>query len=136
MFRKIKDYEYYGEISDSGEVKSYARRKNRKPSLNASGFHYITINSKKELIKNLVAKTWIRDFNLKYEHVVFIDGDTTNHHYSNLRIEPINRFKLSQEAAKEIRELYHKGMRMQGLADKYEVSKSMISDIINSKKYK
>ncbi|MCS5737540.1 helix-turn-helix domain-containing protein, partial [Herbiconiux daphne] len=123
------------EIDEYGNVKSYSSKTHRKTCLDCLGQVGLTINKKRVLVKNLVAQTFIRDFDLKREYVIYLDGNTNNHHYKNLDIVPIDRFKLTPEAAEEIRKQYKSGDKLRTIASKYNVSLSMISQIVNGKRY-
>ncbi|XGI80665.1 hypothetical protein ACED16_02535 [Enterobacter hormaechei] len=135
MFKPIYGFEDYGVIDENGNIKRHKSDKIRKTCFDTRGREGLTINQKRVLVKNLVAKTFIRDYNSKTERVVYIDGNTNNHHYLNLSIEKNDRFKLSQEVAEEIRNQYKAGSKLIDLANKYNVSECMVSYVVNGKRY-
>ncbi|EMZ2428553.1 hypothetical protein ABDC18_002862 [Escherichia coli] len=136
MEKPIFNFESYGVIDEKGNVRNHSRKTYRKTCLDHLGQRGLTISGKRVLIKNLVAQTFLRDFDPATEHVIFIDGDSNNFHYINLDIIPIDRFKLSQKVAEQIKQEYSAGYKQKDLASKYKVCHTMISKIVNGKRYK
>ncbi|MCS5737045.1 hypothetical protein [Herbiconiux daphne] len=132
MEKPICYFENYGTITEDGKVRSYKRKGCfRKTCIDSLGQEGITINSKRVLIKHLVYTTFVGSYDAKRECIYHIDGNMNNHHFSNLAVKPIDRFKLSQKVAEEIRKERKAGAKLASLAVKYQVSKAMISKIVN-----
>lgn len=137
MQKEIKHLEWYGVISEDGVVKSHKSVKHRNTYQDKTNHVCIRINKKTYRIKNLVASTFIRDWDSKHEEVVYIDGDKLNNHYTNLDIVPItNRLKLTQEAADLIREQYKAGHRKSALARQYKISLTTLDKVLNGKSWR
>lgn len=136
MYKSIFNFENYdGGIDEYGNVYSHRTDKIRNTCKDRLGQIGLTIGKKRVLVKHLVYTTFVSDYDSERERVVFIDGNMNNHHYLNLKLEPIKRFKLSPDAAEAIRQERNAGSKILTLAQKYNVSKTMISKIVNGERY-
>lgn len=125
-----------------------------KPNKDRYGYLKVNVNEKTMKIHRLVAKAFI-DNPLNKEQVNHINGiktdnslgnlvwvtcsENTTHAYNNglnVNVKKSIR-KVTFEQAQRIRVLYNTGkFNQKDLSDKFNISKSSISFIINNKKYK
>ena len=131
--KDIKDLESYGAITEWGEVIPHESKIIRKTYKDKSNQVCINIEKKTYRIKNLVAATFLHGWNSDSEEVKHIDGNKENNHYTNLEIVPIiDRYKITQEVADQIRQLNKAGHRKSALAKRFKVSNTTICKIINN----
>lgn len=158
IWKDITDYEGLYQISNLGFVRSLPRNGTiNEPMLLSSwvdnkGYPKVTLSKagkrKQFSIHRLVAQAFIPNPN-NLPDVRFIDGNRLNAVSSNLEWCNISNIvkkqqyslnaKFTKETVKIIRASYIKGDKdfgCLGLANKYGVSKSTMSDILNGKTYK
>lgn len=161
IWKDITDYEGLYQISNLGFVRSYPRNGTKNEMIYLSawldkyGYPKVTLskNGKRKQfpIHRLVAKAFI-DNPQNLPDVRFIDGNKLNAVYTNLewcnmsnlpkivRCGSFNTMaKFTEKQVKEIRASFIKGHKeygCNGLAKKYGVSKSTMSELLNGKTYK
>lgn len=159
LWKDIKGYEGHYQISNSGEVKSL--KKNRQKILsnrvNAFGYHHVSLlkdgKTKEKLVHRLVAEHFLNE--TEKETVNHIDCNKINNHVDNLEWatrseqmihayhhklkKPVHNGILTDEEVREIRSIYKartKDLGMRALARKYNVSDSTIFKLISNRSYK
>jgi hypothetical protein len=130
----------------------------RKPSTDKKGYHHITLSSNGQrttyLVHRLVAQQYISNPN-NLPQVNHIDGNKQNNHMTNLEwctntnnINHANnlglscykgskngRAKLNNDQVKEIKLLLSQNIKNKEIAEKFNVSKSVICDIKHKRKW-
>ena len=134
MFKTIKGFESYGEINELGEIKAFHAKKLRKTFKDVTNQICVTIKGKRCRVKDLVAVTFIREYESEFEKVIYLNGDKNNVHYSNLDIVP--RYKLNKEQVAAIKEQYAKGHKISSIAKQFGVSKTSVSRILKGETWK
>lgn len=151
-WRRIKGYEEFYLVSDTGEVFSIRRAKKLKPAKSGDGYLqvYLCVNGKvkTKLIHRLIAKAFI--FNPhNYPIINHLDGMKTNNNINNLewctssennkhafkmgfqtnKGSKHPRSKLKEEDIWEVLELLSKGETQTSIAKKFGVDPTTISMI-------
>lgn len=156
MYKNIIGFDNY-KINEFGEVVNIKTNKILKPSPCGKGYLKLTLckNGKcyGKYIHQLVAETFIGKVDgLIVNH---IDGNKLNNHYSNLEYctysqnnyhayntnlkpkgENFYNSKLTKEQVIQIRKEYTKNHTFQDFANKYNVSRATIRDVILYKTWK
>lgn len=141
-------------ITNKGAVLSYFNNKEKelKTQTDKKGYEKIKLNGKTYRIHRLVAEAFIANPD-NLPQVNHIDGNKQNNDVSNLewcdnsfnqkhawdnnlqQKRHATNCSLTQEQANSIREEYKNGISITPLANKYNVSKTTIKDILNGKYY-
>ena len=156
-FIDVPKYEGLYKINKQGDVYSFITNKILIHNKNTRGYHYVRLCKNKEqknnLIHRLVAEAFILNQNSK-EEVNHIDGDKNNNAMSNLEwcTSQENKShawstglcksemykipkKLTKSIVDDIRLMSAMKVRGNKIAEKYNVSPTMISYIINNKQW-
>jgi len=159
IWKDIEGYEGIYLISNLGRVKSlYGKGRIRAQTPDKDGYLkvglYKNAKQKNAIVSRLVAKAFIEG---EKEQVNHIDGDKKNNRVSNLEWvdnqenidhawdtglytlerQMMRPSKLDKDKVIEIRESYSKGERSYGeLAKLYDVSKSLIADVVKRRCWK
>ena len=154
IWKPIKGYEGYYEVSNLGNIFSIRRNIIVKPYINQTGYYMVNLWFKckqdKRLISRLVAEAFIE--NPENKPVInHKDGNRLNNFVDNLEwctqsenlkhayatgLRKQEYKKISNEQAKEIIYLRKNGTSLKTLADKYNISTSLVSMICNGKRRK
>ena len=145
IFKDVKGYKGYYEISNLGRVRStsYKGKRILKPAITKNGYLNVVfcINQKKEhkLIHRLVAETFIPNIN-NYSTVNHKDENKLNNCVENLEwlsIEDNNRYSnskmLNKEQVLQIPILIEKGYTQLEIANHFNISRRAIQFILNGK---
>ena len=143
IFKDVKGYEGYYEISNLGRVRStsYKGKRILKPAITKNGYLNVVfcINQKKEhkLIHRLVAETFIPNIN-NYSTVNHKDENKLNNCVENLEwlsVEDNNRYSnskmLTKEQVLQIPLLIEKGYTQLEIANHFNISRRAIQFILN-----
>ena len=143
IFKDVKGYEGYYEISNLGRVRStsYKGKRILKPAITKNGYLNVVfcINQKKEhkFIHRLVAETFIPNIN-NYSTVNHKDENKLNNCVENLEwlsVEGNNRYSnskmLTKEQVLQIPTLIKKGYTQLEIANHFNVSRRTIQFILN-----
>ena len=148
IFKDVKGYEGYYEISNLGRVRStsYKGKKILKPAITKNGYLNVIfcINQKKEhkLVHRLVAETFIPNIN-NYSTVNHKDENKLNNCVENLEwmsIEDNNRYSnskmLTKEKVLQIPSLIDQGYTQLEIAKYFNVSRRAIQSILRGEHWK
>lgn len=143
IFKDVKGYEGYYEISNLGRVRStsYKGKKILKPAITKNGYLNVIfcINQKKEhkLVHRLVAEAFIPNIN-NYSTVNHKDENKLNNCVENLEwlsVEDNNRYSnskmLTKEKVLQIPSLIDQGYTQLEIANHFNVSRRAIQFILN-----
>lgn len=142
---------YY--ITENGNIYSTITNKMLKTVIDKKGYENIKLRGKTYKVHRLVALTYIKNIN-NYDQVNHIDGNKSNNNVKNLEWcnnsynqkhawdnnlrknkEAPNR-KFTDNQVEQIRkEYFESNISHRGLAEKYGVSKTTITDILNGRYY-
>lgn len=162
MWKTIPAFGGRYEASETGEIRHSLNKNIRKARKNKYG--YLQLNFSRNdgtgksdtiLVHRLIALTFLPNPN-NLPEVNHIDGDKTNNNINNLEWCSISdnqkhafklglqqtykgeahvKAKLTNEQAKQIRQLYIAGISQQKIADCFNVSQRTISKIIRGERY-
>ena len=148
IFKDVKGYEGYYEISNLGRVRStsYKGKRILKPALTKNGYLNVIfcVNQKKEhkLIHRLVAEAFIPNIN-NYSTVNHKDEDKLNNYVENLEwlsVEDNNRYSnskmLTKEKVLQIPSLIDQGYTQLEIAKYFNVSRRAIQSILRGEHWK
>ena len=148
IFKDVKGYEGYYEISNLGRVRStsYKGKRILKPAITKNGYLNVIfcINQKKEhkLVHRLVAEAFIPNIN-NYSRVNHKDEDKLNNYVENLEwlsVEDNNRYSNSKMRTKEkvlqIPSLIDQGYTQLEIAKYFNVSRRAIQSILRGEHWK
>ena len=148
IFKDVKGYEGYYEISNLGRVRStsYKGKKILKPAVTKNGYLNVIfcINQKKEhkLVHRLVAEAFIPNIN-NYSTVNHKDEDKLNNCVENLEwlsVENNNRYSnskmLTKEKVLQIPSLIDQGYTQLEIAKYFNVSRRAIQSILRGEHWK
>ena len=148
IFKDVKGYEGYYEISNLGRVRStsYKGKRILKPAITKNGYLNVVfcVNQKKEhkLIHRLVAETFIPNIN-NYSTVNHKDEDKLNNCVENLEwlsVEDNNRYSnskmLTKEQVLQIPSLIDQGYTQLEIAKYFNVSRRAIQSILRGEHWK
>ena len=148
IFKDVKGYEGYYEISNLGRVRStsYKGKKILKPAVTKNGYLNVIfcINQKKEhkLVHRLVAEAFIPNIN-NYSTVNHKDEDKLNNYVENLEwlsVEDNNRYSnskmLTKEKVLQIPSLIDQGYTQLEIAKCFNVSRRAIQSILRGEHWK
>ena len=148
IFKDVKGYEGYYEISNLGRVRStsYRGKKILKPAVTKNGYLNVIfcINQKKEhkFVHRLVAEAFIPNIN-NYRTVNHKDEDKLNNCVENLEwlsVEDNNRYynskMLTKEKVVQIPSLIDQGYTQLEIAKYFNVSRRAIQSILRGEHWK
>ena len=148
IFKDVKGYEGYYEISNLGRVRSssYKGKRILKPAITKNGYLNVIfcINQKKEhkLVHRLVAEAFIPNIN-NYSTVNHKDEDKLNNYVENLEwlsVEDNNRYSnskmLTKEKVLQIPSLIDQGYTQLEIANHFNVSRRAIQSILRGEHWK
>ena len=148
IFKDVKGYEGYYEISNLGRVRStsYKGKKILKPAVTKNGYLNVIfcINQKKEhkFVHRLVAEAFIPNIN-NYSTVNHKDEDKLNNCVENLEwlsVEDNNRYSnskmLTKEKVLQIPSLIDQGYTQLEIAKYFNVSRRAIQSILRGEHWK
>ena len=151
MFFKIKDYPEYG-ITKTGVIRNESTNKIKSQYVGSTGYYMVSFSyknkSKSKRVHRLLAINFIPNPN-NYKFINHIDGDKLNNDLNNLEWcthshnmkhafktglvnntgEKNGMSKLNKSKVVEIKRLIKNGMSQQGIANKFNVSRSCILKI-------
>ena len=148
IFKPIKGYEGYYEVSNLGRVKSYSYKGTKilKPAITKNGYLNVVfcINQRKEhkLVHRLVAETFIPNIN-NYSTVNHKDENKLNNCVENLEwlsVEDNNRYSnhkmLTKDKVLQIPYLINNGYTQLEIAKYFNVSRRTIQSILRGEHWK
>lgn len=159
IWKDIKGFEGYYQVSNLGRIKSFSRNKNGvilKNCLDKQGYTRVNLCKDKKAtqirVHVIVSRNFIdQDYTKKGLHCNHIDGDKSNNKLSNLEVvsrsenelhafriglkshkgNKHNQRKINKKDAENIRIELNKGVSTIALAEKYNLSRSHIYHIKN-----